>query len=151
MKRKVCQSYVKTRKTGGTNLYNSSKIKGFIKIYTISFEYLTKEKFYPLSTSDEFLKSPYEQYPVTICGQTIILTNGELAAALLSLPEKKREIIYLYFFGNYTQQEIADLYGHCKSTAWHYILWQDNMNSNEKNTALYEKMAAEQDTFRDWK
>ena len=35
----------------------------------ISFEYLTEEKFYPLSTSDEFLKSPYEQYPVTICGQ----------------------------------------------------------------------------------
>jgi len=52
----------------------------------ISFEYLTEEKFYPLSTSDEALKSPYEQYPVTICGQTIILTNGELAAALLSLP-----------------------------------------------------------------
>ena len=47
----------------------------------ISFEYLTEEKFYPLSTSDEFLKSPYEQYPVTICGQTIILTNEELAAA----------------------------------------------------------------------
>ena len=121
MKRKVCQSYVKTRKTGDINPYNSSKIRDCLKIYTISFEYLTEEKFYPLSTSDEFLKSPYEQYPVTICGQTIILTNGELAAALLSLPEKKREIIYLYFFGNYTQQEIADLYGHCKSTAWHYI------------------------------
>ena len=69
----------------------------------ISFEYLTEEKYNPLSTSDEALKSPYEQYPGTICGQTIILTNGELAAALLSLPEKKREIIYLYFFGNYTQ------------------------------------------------
>ena len=121
MKRKVCQSYVKTRKTGDINPYNSSKIRDCLKIYTISFEYLTEEKFYPLSTSDEFLKSPYEQYPVTICGQTIILTNGELAAALLSLPEKKREIIYLYFFGNYTQQEIGDLYGHCKSTAWHYI------------------------------
>ena len=64
----------------------------------ISFEYLTEEKFYPLSTSDEALKSPYEQYPVTICGQTIILTNGELAAALLSLPEKKREIIYPILF-----------------------------------------------------
>ena len=63
---------------------------------------------HPLSTSDEALKSPYEQYPVTICGQTIIRTNGELAAALLSLPEKKREIIYLYFFGNYTQQEIGE-------------------------------------------
>ena len=61
----------------------------------MSLEYLTEEKFYPLSTSDEFLKSLYEQYPVTICGQTIILTNEELAAALLSLPEKKREIIYI--------------------------------------------------------
>ncbi len=40
----------------------------------ISFEYLTEEKFYPLSTSDEYFTSLYEQYPVTICGQTIILT-----------------------------------------------------------------------------
>ena len=87
----------------------------------ISFECLTEERFYPLNISDEALELPCKQYPVTICNQTIILTNGELAAALLSLPEKKREIIYLYFFGNYTQQEIADLYGHCKSTAWHYI------------------------------
>ena len=38
----------------------------------ISFEYLTEEKFYPLSTSDEFLKSPYEQYPITICGNRLI-------------------------------------------------------------------------------
>ena len=87
----------------------------------ISFEYLTEEKSYPLSTSDEYLKSPNEQYPVTICGQTIILTNGELAAALLSLPKKKREIIYLYFFRRYTQQEIGELYGRCRSTAWHHI------------------------------
>lgn len=87
----------------------------------ISFEYLTEEKFYPLSTSDEYFTAPYEEYPVTICGQTIILTNGELAAALLSLPEKKREIIYLYFFGHYTQQEIGKIYGSCRSTAWHHI------------------------------
>ena len=87
----------------------------------ISFEYLTEEKFYPLSTSDEYFKAPYEEHPVTICGQTIILTNGELAAALLSLPEKKREIIYLYFFGHYTQQEIGEMYGSCRSTAWHHI------------------------------
>lgn len=137
MKRKVCQSYVKTRKTGDINPYNSSKIRDCLKIYTISLEYLTEEKFYPLSTSDEFLKSPYEQYPVTICGQTIILTNGELAAALLSLPEKKREIIYLYFFGNYTQQEIADLYGQCKSTAWHYIHSALQMLQEEMEVLLH--------------
>ena len=90
-----------------------------------------------LSTSDEYFTSPYEQYPVTICGQTIILTNGELAAALLSLPEKKREIIYLYFFGNYTQQEIGDLYGHCKSTAWHYIHSALQMLQEEMEVLLH--------------
>jgi DNA-directed RNA polymerase specialized sigma24 family protein len=94
-------------------------------------------KFYPLSISDEALKSSYEQYPVTICGQTIILTNGELAEALLSRPEKKREIIYLYFFGNYTQQEIADLYGQCKSTAWHYIHSALQMLQEEMEVLLH--------------
>ena len=87
----------------------------------ISLEYLTEEKFYPLGTTDEYFEAPYEEYPVTICGQTVILTNGELAAALLSLPERKREIIFLYFFGDYTQQEIGELYGRCRSTAWHHI------------------------------
>ena len=57
----------------------------------ISLEYLTEEKFYPLGTTDEYFEAPYEEYPITVCGQTVILTNGELAAALLSLPEKKRE------------------------------------------------------------
>ena len=49
------------------------------------------------------------------------LANGELATALLSLPEKKREVIYLYFFGHYTQQEIGDLYGYCRSAMRHRI------------------------------
>ncbi len=80
----------------------------------ISFEYLTEEKFYPFCTSDTYFIDPYKQYPVMICGQRVILTNGELAEALSSLPEKKREIIYLYFFGRYTQQEIGELYG----TVW---------------------------------
>ena len=75
----------------------------------MSYEYLTEEKFYPINTLDGFFINPYEEYPVTICGQTIMLTSGELAEALSALPEKKREIIYLYFFGRYTQQEIGEL------------------------------------------
>ena len=50
----------------------------------ISLEYLTEEKFYPLGTTDEYFEASYEEYPITICGQTVILTNGEFAAALLS-------------------------------------------------------------------
>ena len=87
----------------------------------ISFEYLTEEKFYPFCTSDTYFIDPYKQYPVTICGQRVILTNGNLAEALSSLPEKKREIIYLYFFGRYTQQEIGEMYGRCRSTTGYQI------------------------------
>jgi len=56
----------------------------------ISFEYLTEEKFYPFCTSDTYFIDPYKQYPVMICGQRVILTNGNLAEALSSLPEQKR-------------------------------------------------------------
>ena len=87
----------------------------------LSFEYLAEEKFYPFCTSDTYFIAPYKQYPVMICGQRVIFTNGELAEALSSLPEKKREIIYLYFFGHYTQQEIGEIYGRCRSTARHHI------------------------------
>lgn len=63
----------------------------------ISLEYLTEEKFYPLGTTDEYFEAPYEEHPITICGQTVILTNRKHAAALLSLPKRNREIIFLYF------------------------------------------------------
>ena len=56
----------------------------------ISLEYLTEEKFYPLGTTEEYFEAPYEEYPITVCGQTVILTNVELATALLSLPEYDR-------------------------------------------------------------
>ena len=40
---------------------------------------------------------------------------------LLSLPEKNREIIFLYFFGHYTQREIGEMYGRCRSTTGYHI------------------------------
>ena len=105
----------------------------------ISLEYLTEEKFYPLGTTDEYFEAPYEEYPITICGQTVILTNGELAAALLSLPERKREIIFLYFFGDYTQQEIGEMYGRCRSTAWHHIHSALQMLHKEMEVLFHEE------------
>ena len=44
----------------------------------ISLSYPTEEKFYPLGTTDEYFEAPYEEYPVTICGQKVILTMGSL-------------------------------------------------------------------------
>ena len=103
----------------------------------ISFEYLTEEKFYPLNTPDNHFPTHYEEYPVTICGQTIILTNGELADALLLLPEKKREVIYLYFFGNYPQREIGEIYGNGKSTVWHHLHSALQMLQEEMEVLLH--------------
>ena len=65
----------------------------------ISLEYLTEEKFYPLGTTDEYFEAPYEEYSITMCGQTVILTNGELAAGLLSLPEKNGKSFSFIFSG----------------------------------------------------
>ena len=103
----------------------------------ISLEYLTEERFYPLGTTDEYFEAPYEEYPITICGQTVILTNGELAAALLSLPEKNREIIFLYFFGHYTQQEIGEMYGRCRSTTGYQIRRTLQLLHKEMEVLLY--------------
>ncbi|MDE6909677.1 MAG: hypothetical protein K2P44_04305 [Lachnospiraceae bacterium] len=61
------------------------------------------------------------------------------AAALSSLPEKKREIIYLYFFGRYTQQEIGELYGRCRSTAWHHIHSALQMLHEEMEVLFHEE------------
>ena len=103
----------------------------------ISFEYLTEEKFYPFSTTDKYFIDPCKQYPVTICDQRVILTSGELAEALSSLPEKKREIIYLYFFGRYTQQEIGEMYGRCRSTTGYQIRRTLQLLHKEMEVLLY--------------
>ena len=35
----------------------------------LSLEYLTEEKFFPFSTTDNYFIDPYKQYPIMICGQ----------------------------------------------------------------------------------
>ena len=75
----------------------------------ISLEYLTEEKFYPLGTTDKYFEDPHEEYPIKICGQTVILTNGELAAALLSLPEKKGKS-FTFTFSRITHSRKSRIY-----------------------------------------
>ena len=78
---------------------NAWRDRGKRRQREISFEYLTEEKFYPFSTSDTYFIDPYKQYPIMICGQRVILTNGELAEALSSLPEKRGKSSTFTFSG----------------------------------------------------
>ena len=72
----------------------------------ISLEYLTEEKFVPLSTTDEYFQVPDygETYPFSVRGQTIFLDSCSLAAALAGLPEQTQEEIFLYYFQHLTAE-----------------------------------------------
>ena len=84
----------------------------------IALDYLIGEKHYPFSTTDEYFAEPptSDEYPFTACGQTILLENPSLAAALSSLPETEQEIIFLYYFQRLTHKEIGKRYGRTRST-----------------------------------
>ncbi len=58
----------------------------------ISLDYLIDKKHYPFSTTDEYFAEPPTsgEYPFTACGQTVLLENPSLAAALSSLPEMEQ-------------------------------------------------------------
>jgi len=65
-----------------------------LKIFNIgtkAFETHKAFKGYHVGTTDEYFEAPYEEYPVTICGQTIIVTNGKLAAALFKFRFDEQE------------------------------------------------------------
>ena len=84
----------------------------------ISLEYLSEEKFMPFAATDEYFAQPpsSEEYPFTVCGQTVMLSNPDLAAALSSLPEMEQDMIFLYYFQRLTHKEIGEQYGRTRST-----------------------------------
>ena len=89
----------------------------------ISLEYLTEEKFVPLSTTDEYFQVPDygETYPFSVRGQTILLDSCSLAAALAGLPKQTQEEIFLYYFQHLTQKEIGEQSGWTRSTIGRHI------------------------------
>lgn len=95
----------------------------------ISLEYLSEEKFIPFAATDQYFAQPplSEEYPFTVCGQTVMLTNPNLAVALSSLPETEQEIIFLYFFEQLTHAEIGKQYGRTRHCLVGHIGFQSDM------------------------
>lgn len=69
----------------------------------VSLEYLTEEKHYPFSTLDEYFSTQEteDEYPISFCGQEVLLSHRQLAAALPRLPERKQEMLYLLYINLY--------------------------------------------------
>ena len=55
----------------------------------------------------------------TVRGETVIVESEQLAAALLRLPEKRREVLFLRYYLGYSDTEIGRLFGVCRSTIFH--------------------------------
>ena len=89
----------------------------------ISLEYLSEEKFMPFAATDEYFAQPpsSEEYPFTVCGQTVMLSNTDLAAALALLPEQTQEEIFRYYFLRQPQRVIGVHIGRTRSTAGRHI------------------------------
>ena len=78
----------------------------------VSLDYLMNEKFVQFAASE-----PDEEYPFTVCGQTVLLCNVTLAAALSTLPEQAQEEIFRYYFLHQPQRVIGAYFGQTRSTA----------------------------------
>ena len=82
----------------------------------VSLDYLMNEKFVQFAASE-----PDEEYPFTVCGQTVLLYHAELAAALALLPEQTQEEIFRYYFLRQPQRVIGVHIGRTRSTAGRHI------------------------------
>ena len=69
-----------------------------------SLDYLMSEKFVQFAEQESG-----EEYSFTVGGQTAVLYDGELAAALSLLPEQTQEELFLYYFQHHSQREIGKI------------------------------------------
>ena len=81
-----------------------------------SLDYLINEKFVQFAEPE-----PNEEYPFTVCGQTVLLSNAALANAISVLPEQTREEILCYYFLRQPQRVIGAHIGRTRSTAGRHI------------------------------
>lgn len=82
----------------------------------VSLDYLMNEKFVQFAASE-----PDEEYPFTVCGQTVLLCNATLAAAISALPGQAQEEIFRYYFLHQPQRVIGAYFGQTRSTAGRHI------------------------------
>ena len=82
----------------------------------ISLDYLTNEKFVQFAEPE-----PDEEHPFIVCGQTVLLCNAALAAALSAQPKQTQEVILRYYFLRQPQRVIGVQIGRSRSTAGRHI------------------------------
>lgn len=62
--------------------------------FEVSLDYLREFDFEPVTTTDEYFVKYDMPTAFTVRGETVIVESEQLAAALLRLPEKRREVLF---------------------------------------------------------
>lgn len=96
--------------------------------WEISLDYLVSEHYYELYITDRYF---VELTPFSVNGETVYIEDKQLAQAIMSLSEHRREIVLLYFFCGYTNKKAGQKYEVCRSTA------------NYRKTAALKQLRAE--------
>ena len=84
--------------------------------FEVSLDDLREFDFKPVATADEYFVRYDVSTAFTVRGKTVIVENEQLAAALLRLPEKRREVLLLRYYLGYSDTEIGEMFGVCRST-----------------------------------
>ncbi len=84
--------------------------------HEISLDYLRDEKYFDVSTTDEYFVKQDKPIAFTVCNKTVIVDNEQLCEALKRLTAAQRELILLHFFLRCTDEQIGKLYGRNRST-----------------------------------
>lgn len=83
----------------------------------VSLDYLISETPFEPFTTDNYFEQYNKPTVFVVKGQRIVVASERLADALLKLPEQRRVVLLLYFFLGYTDTEVGNEYGRCRSTA----------------------------------
>ena len=86
--------------------------------FEVSLDHLRDFDFEPVATTDEYFVKYDVPTTFTIRGKTVIVENEQLAAALLRLPEKRREVLFLWYYLGYSDTEIGWIYGISRSAVF---------------------------------
>ena len=87
--------------------------------FEVSLDYLREFDFEPVTTTDEYFVKYNVPISFTVRGKTVIVESEQLTAALLRLPEKRREVLFLRYYLGYSDTKIGKLFGVCRSTIFH--------------------------------
>ena len=86
--------------------------------FEVSLDYLREFDFEPVTTTDEYFVKYDMPTTFTVCGKTVIVESEQLAVALLRLPEKRRDVLLLRSYLDYSDVDICQIYGISRSAVF---------------------------------